>query len=130
MIKSLEELRAENHPPATWESVDIKIEGKDRAIAEKIFAEYFANFIDPKSTESGSAGLAGSHDCVQCGRRLDGIIGTFGWGLAHGEGNCGECGYPSRVHHRIRDEDGEVFADLRFAMLQYHPDGLERREAE
>jgi len=45
MIKTLEELRAENHPKATWESVEIKIGGKDRAIAEKIFQKYFADFI-------------------------------------------------------------------------------------
>lgn len=129
MIKSLEELRAENLPKARWEDVGLKIDGKDREIAIRIFDKYFADFIDPLSTRiEGDGGIAGTQRCIQCGSRLDGILGSFGWGLAHGEGNCGECGYPSRVHHKIMDEDGELFVEMRFAMLQYHPEGLDKGE--
>lgn len=131
MIKTLEELKEENLPKATGGSVDIKVDGKDREVAVKIFDKYFSDFVDPKSTGStGDGWITGSQNCVQCGRRLDGLLGTFGWGLAHGEGNCGECGYPSRAHHKIKDEDGEPFAEMRNQLLQYHPDGLERRETE
>jgi hypothetical protein len=46
---------------------------------------------------------------------------TFTWGLAHGEGHCSSCGYPTRMYHR-RVEGVSTFP------LQYHPDEFARRE--
>lgn len=129
--KSLEELKAANFPKATADSVGIEISGKDEQIGRRIFDKYFSIFVCPESAspENGSW-TGGMQECVQCGRRLDGIIGMFQWGLASGEGNCAECGYPSRAHHRIKNEKGENFAELGFTILQYHPDELHRKEQE
>ena len=129
MKKTLEELKGADLPKATADSVGVEISGKDEQIGRRIFDKYFSMFVCPKSAspEEGSW-AAGRQECVQCGRRLDGIIGMFQWGLQNGEGACAECGYPSRALHRIDDEEGKPFAELGFTILQYHPEGLEKRE--
>lgn len=57
--------------------------------------------------------------CVACGEHLTGLFGSFRWGLANGEGECGACGYPARGIHR---NVGPI-KSLHLA-LQYHPDEL------
>ena len=39
-------------------------------------------------------------ECVECGRTLGGILGAFQWGLAHGLGECSNCGFPYVYYHR------------------------------
>lgn len=39
-------------------------------------------------------------ECVDCGARLGGLIGSFGWGIVHGLGECGSCGFPYQYYHR------------------------------
>ena len=36
-----------------------------------------------------------------CGRPLGGILGSFTWGIIHGEGACSRCGFPARAFHEI-----------------------------
>lgn len=79
----------------------------EAAEVREAVTRYFAAFLPP------------SGRCVCCGSSLGGILGTFTWGLAHGEGNCGRCGYPARAVHEIKD-----VASLRGVILQYHPDDL------
>jgi len=127
--KSLEDLQKSNLPKATAESVGIEISGKDEQIGRRIFDKYFSIFVCPKSADSGNGSeLLGSQKCVACDSRLDGMLGMFQWGLAHGEGNCCECGYLSRAIHQIKDENGDDFARLGFTILQYHPDELHTKE--
>ena len=38
-------------------------------------------------------------ECVECGRTLGGILGAFQWGLAHGLGECSNCGFPYVYYH-------------------------------
>lgn len=63
--------------------------------------------------------------CICCGEYLTGgrsllnFLGTFTWGIAHGEGHCGKCHYPARAIHRI---DG--VGTLSGVILQYHPSQL------
>jgi hypothetical protein len=71
--------------------------------------------------------------CVRCGATLGGnetnmlamFLGTFRWGLAHGEGTCSRCGYPARALHEIELGDCGKMSLPR--ILQYHPDTLEER---
>lgn len=57
--------------------------------------------------------------CLCCGAAMSGLLGRFCWGLAHGEGECGGCGYPARAIHRI-----EGVGTLSTVVFQYHPDEL------
>lgn len=67
-------------------------------------------------------------ECVGCGSILASthfakgmLLSTFRYGLVHGEGYCGNCGYPSRRDHWVPKGS----SGLRFQrVLQYHPDEL------
>lgn len=82
--------------------------------------EYLARFA---KTERGSGSFAaGGNRCV-CGSWLGGILGTFDWGITHGEGRCAACGHPCRAYHRVVAEGwGEL--DLPLGALPYHPDDV------
>lgn len=67
--------------------------------------------------------------CPQCGATLGGLLGSFTWGLAHGEGRCtggltgGKCNWPCRGYHYPRFDDGsEIFDQAIPRVLPYHPD--------
>lgn len=84
--------------------------------------EYFKQFAAPTVEGKGNA-LIGSQRCLECDTALSGALGSFQWGLAHGEGQCGCCGWPSRAYHRPKDQDGEEIFDRALQIiLQYHPD--------
>lgn len=128
--KSLEVLQKEDLPRATCDTVGIELSGRDEGIGRRVFDKYFRIFVCPKSTAVEDQGILGSQRCISCDSRLDGLIGTFEWGLAHGEGTCVECGWPARGVHQIKDEDGEDFAVLRNSILQYHPTEVVKQEEE
>lgn len=65
--------------------------------------------------------------CLGCGERLAGMLGTFRYGIRHGEGHCAKCGYPSRRDHYIRDDDGELLLELHL-IFQYHPDLVKKED--
>lgn len=122
-MPKLSELKKTNVPRATCESLGIEISPTDAtdaeqtALAEKTIRcidEYFSGFAD------------GKH-CPSCEAELGGMLGSFHWGIAHGEGNC-RCGYPCRAYHAIKDGDGEVFSAPLRRILAYHPDSLELRK--
>lgn len=119
----LQALKGKNLPAATREGLGIDIaihtknphlhEAAEKTRAEKfaILDKYLSNFV----FDSGK--------CPGCGSNLGGLLGTFRWGLAHGEGVCSECGYPCRGHHRIDDE-----VSLEHFVLAYHPNVLQIKE--
>ncbi len=79
--------------------------------------EYLSHFVAP-----------GDGKCISCGEPQGGfaagLMGTgFTWGLAHGEGHCGTCGYPARAYHEIKTDDDKPIR-LSGLVLQYHPDEL------
>lgn len=86
---------------------------------------YFAQFADTRNDEMEVT-------CPGCDRKLYGHRGaiwqavgiyTFEWGLAHGEGRCGDCGWPAKGHPEVTISDGRV---MRFPLpLPYHPDNVE-----
>lgn len=72
--------------------------------------------------------------CPKCGSKLGGFLGSFTWGIVHGEGICtggltGEkCGWPARGYHDIKDDQGEAIFEQRLPIaLAYHPDVVESR---
>lgn len=64
--------------------------------------------------------------CICCERELGGLLlGTFQWGIAHGEGICGECSWPARASHHPKAGPVEFFQ----LILPYHPDELTPKES-
>lgn len=94
-------------PRLRCSAADVGIEFKDDAPPElrEALDEYFGAFLKPERSAVGSGLL-----CV-CGERITApLIGSFTWGLSHGEGFCGECGRPARAYHRPRDRHGEILS--------------------
>lgn len=78
-------------------------------------SDYLAAFVPPQA------------ECICCGATLSGnevmaaFLGTFRWGLVHGEGKCGRCGWPARAYHAFGP-----FESLN-VIMQYHPERLSER---
>lgn len=86
---------------------------------------YLSNFAKPIVDEDQTL-------CFHCGEPLSGALvwaGGFRWGLVHGEGNCGGCGWPARGHHRPLKEDGTPLFTIENFPLQYLPMHVTRADA-
>ncbi len=109
------ELKALNLPRAGLSLCSVKAKDADHEEAatrmNRAIESYLSKFADPTG------------DCLKCGLALSGFMGTFTWGLCHGEGQCSHCGYPARAYHHVIDEHGEDVCRLNH-ILQYHPDEL------
>lgn len=73
--------------------------------------------------------------CPNCDSTLRNTMGSFYWGLVHGEAHCSgsmsneRCGWPCRAIHDIKDADGQsLFNRPLFLILPYHPEYV-RNEA-
>lgn len=55
-------------------------------------------------------------ECILCGKQH-----YYNWGIAHGDGNCSDCGYPCTVYHFVEGNKIEK-------TLQYHPDYINVKE--
>ena len=127
VAKRLPGLKRENPRVATLDSLGANISSKGdpdspefKAAKEKLVNatnEYLKIFVAPDEEKR----------CICCDKLLGGLLGTFEYGLAHGEGKCSECGYPARANHYVEIPDlGEMsFVNI----LQYHPDQLKPRGA-
>ena len=95
-------------PIPRLEAINVDDNGTKFAIP----SEYVAHFQPIRLTKNNTVA------CCGCGANLTGLLlGTFTWGMAHGEGFCGRCRYPTRMYHFV--------GERRFAFpLQYHPDEL------
>ena len=98
------------------ESERAKAEADQRDVTERL-AAYLSAFLPPGPCVRCGAVLGGSAENL-----LAAAFGTFTWGIAHGEGTCGRCGYPARGIHRV--DLGEGATATFPGILQYHPDGL------
>lgn len=101
-------------------------ERDDAARAIRALRRYFRRFAVPATKDAANM-ITGGLKCLKCSSPLDGYLGTFRWGLAHGEGACSMCGWPARAHHRPRGEDGEEVLSLTNIILQYHPDEVKSK---
>lgn len=95
----------------------------------KALDSYFSHFaaIEIKDGADGKPDIQ-PQKCCGCGKELTGLFGTWRWGIAHGVGECGACGWPSHGHHFIKDEKGEEVATLHNFILQVHPNFVERKQ--
>jgi len=108
----------------TMSDIGLKITGEDaQPIADQL-NEYLKVFAKPVRVGEGNA-IQGSSVCIKCGKPTGGFLGTFTWGMTHGEGYCGNCNWPARGYHRPKDENGEeIFEGPLEYVLQYHPDNV------
>lgn len=111
-------LRAANLPRLDWRDLFTPDSIAEVELSPDHAAEldrYFRTFIMLKP-DGG---------CVACNTVQGGFAaailgGGFTWGLVHGEGRCGTCGYPARaVHYKV----GPI--ERLTVILQYHPDEVE-----
>ncbi len=104
----------------TIEDLGISITGQD--------APSLVDSIDQYLNEFASTG----GKCPNCGSPLGGLLGSFTWGIVHGEGRCtggvyGKCGWPCRGLHYIKDSEGkEIFDRAVPVILAYHPKFVEQ----
>lgn len=138
--------RCRTEDAITWKIQENKM-GNDVAAAlaaqreiEQINAEldpYFHAFARPAPRDEpivlvadGVPGIELHFDrCIGCDHL---ISWSFTWGLVHGEGFCGNCGWPYRLYHFPRPADGgdEVFSGRLQKLLAIHPDEIRLEEDE
>lgn len=97
--------------------------------------QHFKHYAQPEFEQVAGEKTCRPAVCAGCGENLtgsalDGLFGnaTFEWGIVHGEGRCGRCGWPATGHHFIRGTDGNAVATLNNFVMSYHPDFVERRD--
>ena len=106
----------------TVEDIGLKLTGPDALPYIAAMNDYLAAFAKPIQRDHGEENwLTGSRLCLKCLRVLDGVLGTFQWGLASGEGKCSKCGWPCRAHHVPKLDGENIFDGVLEQMLQYHP---------
>ena len=111
----------------TIDDIGMSITGEDSQPIVEAINEYLSIFAKPVKREGGGNCVMGSYECLNCGEPLGGLLGTFQWGLCHGEGTC-TCGWPCRAYHRPKDNEGEeLFNGPIQLILQYHPSGVTKR---
>lgn len=94
---------------------------------------YFSQFVRPVHRDNKPEN---EMVCFHCGEPLTGMMafmmargGGFQWGIAHGEGFCGNCRWPARAYHFAKKADGTDLFTVRNLVLQYHPEYVGAREA-
>lgn len=108
----------------TIDDLGIAITGEDAKPLVDAINEYCNKFASTGGT------------CPKCNAKLGGLLGSFAWGLCHGEGVCtgglkGSCGWPCRAYHRPKDADGkEIFNGPVCAILAYHPEFVTQESSE
>ncbi len=105
----------------TLSDVGIEITGEDALPFIVAVNEYLSCFAVPVRPKGKPNMLTGSVLCIKCGEQLDGVLGRFCWGIANGEGECAECSWPCRAHHRPELDGKEIFDRPLEIILQYHP---------
>lgn len=114
-----------NLPVCSCANLGIKIHPNDESDVEAVATasrltatldEYFADFAFTNGK------------CPACGETLGGLLGSFRWGICHGEGHC-RCDWPCRGAHYPKDGDGEIFDSRLSCVLPYHPKHIEVNEA-
>ena len=137
----IDELKAKNFPVANYSTFGIvrkdpegELDESTRIALESI-DRYLSIFCvppkkDPSKGEEG--GFAVSNQlCPGCDRSIGGLLGSFTWGIAHGEGHCSRCGYPHRGIHYVKTPDGlDIFTGGVREVLPYHPSRLEIKRDE
>ena len=115
----------------TVSDIGLTITGADAPPLVAALNKYLEQFAKPiRHDEKKSNFLVGDLECLNCGRVLNGALGTFQWGLCHGEGTCSNCGWPCRLYHSPKDDEGAIFEGTLERMLQYHPNCVSKQESD
>lgn len=132
----LTELRDTSLPPATLEHIGLSLtpEAGDEDAAKQLATdinEYLSAFVAPQRRD-GEACFAtsfafGDCECICCGASLNGMLGSFTYGFAWGEGYCSKCKWPCRALHVIKSGGMEIFDKPLSQVLQYHPSQVQMR---
>lgn len=109
----------------TSEDIGLKAKNDDGKATIAIVDKYLFSFAKPQ-LEGKNSFLQSAAKCLRCGRPLGGAIGSFQWGIVHGEGTCSNCGWPARAKHYIKDDEGPIFDRALDMILQYHPDFVQK----
>lgn len=68
------------------------------------FNKEFGGTVAKEDFEKYEAVWILENRCPSCGSELDGLFGSFEWGIIHGVGRCCECKKVSiRAYHYIKD---------------------------
>lgn len=92
---------------------DVEYQGeKDLPLEMTGFSlQYLSQFAKPNEKAT----------CLNCGAEN---LYSFRWGLAHGDGFCSKCTWPSRLYHFL-NVDGVEHRII--CLLQYHPSIVKRK---
>lgn len=100
-------------------------ENDDAERLMRIVTNYLNEFAAPIYNNEEDR-FTGTMVCLKCGSYLNGVFGSFTWGIVHGDFTCSKCGWPGRAYHYIEDEedddDEDIFNMPLQIILQYHPD--------
>ena len=138
-------------PVTTGDILSIKAENPEgeeairqwRETEQPILDEYLAGYCKGLIEGDADEEVEQLGYCPGCLSQLGGDfiataigLSTFQWGIAHGEGNCRECGWPVTTYHsvffgegnrkgRMPEGGSKTDCDLRFeALLPAHPDAV------
>lgn len=117
----LAELRAST-PHATISDIG---EVGAKATPEQIedLTAYLHFYAPPKPVKDGW--LEPGPPCLVCDQ-----VGSFVWGIQHGEGHCINCRWPGTLYHFVKDRNGSELVTIRGLLLQYHPEFISVKNAE
>lgn len=108
---ALDEMRAKQLPRLDWRTM-FEITGEIDGESSGALDRYFRGFLPP------------SEKCASCdtpqGGMMGALLGGFVYDIIHGEGHCGNCGWPGRANHY---NVGPI--ESLSLILQYHPDDLD-----
>ncbi len=114
----------------TAADIGLELTGPDAAPYIAAMNKYLAKFANPITRDHGEENwVTGTCLCLNCMCALDGVLGTFQWGLASGEGKCVECGWPCRAHHYPKIDGENIFDGVLQMILQYRPKSEEGNHA-
>lgn len=121
---NLEEMRAKNWkpvPPLFVATPKNELGEEDAKYINRRLAEYFAQFVSPLIIKDADA-IKGTHACIGCEAPINGATGMFSLNADGATGRCASCGYPYRILHFIKDEEGDdIFYQPINLALPYHP---------
>lgn len=103
------------------DDIGLKLSGEDAQPYIDAVNEYLKVFAKPVRKKSAGDFLTGNTQCFRCEADLGGLLGSFVYGICHGEGMCRHCRWPARALHYIQIDGKDMFTGPLEMILQYHP---------
>ena len=112
-------------PKCVMGDIGMEITGEDAPPVVEALNDYLSRFAAPICKDGNGAT---TYRCLNCDRDLSGLLGSFQWDIASGEGKCSNCGWPCRAHHYPKDATGDIFDRALEVILQYHPNNVTHKD--